>query len=273
MEVVHHTLCRQGGGIVQGAACGSSSCGRRVTGGSLTGAQRAHESLHRTKRAKRKNRTCYFCFWHKSCPMRRPHQKGCTQGCETLSLPDMYISPYTHARLPLDAEHGPIRNDQGETEDRDWAEEPPAEAPPADEPSSEPTGCAEAWGDFVFELNGSLQVGNVFVFYPDANFAANTACGAAAHRDKQKRRQYRCQGSTGYLFVPLEQLTIGTYGRLGKPKMRLLDDVGQLAGDWGQGLFAKQQFVQGTVPYAALLQSLCGSNAAPLCGTPIDRCF
>jgi hypothetical protein len=35
------------------------------------------------------------------------------------------------------------------------------------------------------------------------------------------------------------------YGRSSEPLMRWLGDVGQLAADWGQGLFIKRQFVQG----------------------------
>jgi hypothetical protein len=75
---------------------------------------------------------------------------------------------------------------------------------------------------------------------PAPSAAANTAGAAAPHRDEQTGCQYQRQGSTGYSFLTLE-----TYGRLGKPLMRLLGDVGQLAADWGQGLFTKQQFVRG----------------------------
>jgi hypothetical protein len=49
-----------------------------------------------------------------------------------------------------------------------------------------------------------------------------TAGAAAAHGNEKKRRQYRRQGSTGYLFVPL---TLETSGRLGKPLMRLLGSM------------------------------------------------
>jgi hypothetical protein len=87
-----------------------------------------------------------------------------------------------------------------------------------------------------------LQVGDVSAIHPGASTsrhaAASTAGAAAAHREEQKRRQYRRQRSTEYLFVPL---TLETHGRLGKPLMRLLGDAGQLAADWGKGLFTKQQ--------------------------------
>jgi hypothetical protein len=85
------------------------------------------------------------------------------------------------------------------------AEEPPLEAPSAVQaaaaaPLTEPAGRAKARGDVLFELNGSLQVGDVSVIHPGASSfrraAANSAGAAAAHRDEQKRRQYRRQGST-----------------------------------------------------------------------------
>jgi hypothetical protein len=41
--------------------------------------------------------------------------------------------------------------------------------------------------------------------------------------------------------------------------MRLLGDVGQLAADWGQGLFTKQHFVQGVL--RELSGCLCRYNA------------
>jgi hypothetical protein len=65
---------------------------------------------------------------------------------------------------------------------------------------------AEAQGDVLFELNGSLQVGDVSVIHPGASTfrraAAKTAGGAAAHHSKQKRCQYGRQGFTGYVAVP-----------------------------------------------------------------------
>jgi hypothetical protein len=131
---------------------------------------------------------------------------------------------------------------------------------PAAAPSTAPAGRTEARGDVLFELNGTLRVGDVSVIHPGASSfrraAANSAGAAAALRDEQKRRQYRLQGSTGYLFVPL---TLETYGRLGKPLMSLLGDVGQLAADRGQGLFTKQQFVQGVL--RELSVCLCRYNA------------
>jgi hypothetical protein len=71
-------------------------------------------------------------------------------------------------------------------EDRDAAEEPPAEEPPAG-----PAG-PEARGDPLFELSGSLQVGDVSIIHPDTSAlrhaGANTDGAAVAHRDEQKRR-------------------------------------------------------------------------------------
>jgi hypothetical protein len=69
------------------------------------------------------------------------------------------------------------------------------------EPPAEPADRAKVRGDVPFELNGSLQVGDVPVIHPVASTfcraAANTAGAAAAHRGMQKRRQYRLQGSAG----------------------------------------------------------------------------
>jgi hypothetical protein len=101
------------------------------------------------------------------------------------------------------------------------AEEPPLEAPPvvqvlAAASVAEPAGRTEARGDVLFELNGSVQVGDVSVIHPGTSSfrraAAHSAGAAAAHRNEQKRHHYRRQGSTGYLFVPL---TLETYSRLG----------------------------------------------------------
>jgi hypothetical protein len=118
--------------------------------------------------------------------------------------------------------------------------------PPAEEPPAESTARAEPRGDVLFEINGSLQVGDISAIHPGARkfrrAAANTAGAAVAYVNEQKRRQHRRQGPTRYLFVPL---TLETYGRLGKPLMRLLGDVGQLAPDRGQGLFTKQELVRG----------------------------
>jgi hypothetical protein len=88
-----------------------------------------------------------------------------------------------------------------------------------------------------------LQVGDVSVIHPGTSTfhrtAANTAGATLAHHDKQKRWQYRRQGSMGCLFVPP---TLEKYSRSGKPLMPLLANVGQLAADRGQGLFTKQRF-------------------------------
>jgi hypothetical protein len=94
-----------------------------------------------------------------------------------------------------------------------------------------------------------LQVGDVSIIHLGAGFfrpaAASMAGAAAAQRNEQKLRfQYKRQGSTGYLFVPL---TLETYGRLGEPLMRPLGDVGEQGAERGQGLFTKQQFVQGVL--------------------------
>jgi hypothetical protein len=67
------------------------------------------------------------------------------------------------------------------------------------------------------------------------------AGAAAVPRNEQKLRQYRRQGSTGYLLVPL---TLERYGHLGKHLMRLLGDAGASAAERGQR-FTKQQFIQG----------------------------
>jgi hypothetical protein len=84
-----------------------------------------------------------------------------------------------------------------------------------------------------------LQVGDVSIIHPGASSsrrtAASTAGTAAAQRDEQKR--------------------------LGKLLMRLLGDLGEhvQAAESGQGLFTKQQFVQGAL--WELTVCLCRYNA------------
>jgi hypothetical protein len=63
----------------------------------------------------------------------------------------------------------------------------------------------------------------------------------------------------GSAWSALVTLTLETCGRLGKPLIQLLGDVGNKAAEQGQGLVTKQKFVQGKVLEISLC--LCHYNA------------
>jgi hypothetical protein len=54
-------------------------------------------------------------------------------------------------------------------------------------------------------------------------------------------------------------LPVESFGRLGKPMMRLISDIGNLAVSRGDGLFSKEQCVSGAL--RKLSASLCKTNA------------
>jgi hypothetical protein len=60
----------------------------------------------------------------------------------------------------------------------------------------------------------------------------------------------------GYEFVPT---TLEIHGRLGKPLLQLLGDVGARAAEYGQGPFTEQHFVKGVLQELSVC--LCGYNA------------
>jgi hypothetical protein len=86
-----------------------------------------------------------------------------------------------------------------------------------------PTG---ARGDLLFSLEGQQCVGGVSVIHPGAStycaVAAKTDGGAATRWDADKTALNRGYGVGCYRFVPL---TVETFGRLGKPLMKLITDV------------------------------------------------
>jgi hypothetical protein len=85
-------------------------------------------------------------------------------------------------------------------------------------------GRAEARRDVLFELDGTLQVGDLSIVYPGAHTfrqaAARTVGAAADVCEKHHQGSMRC------LSVPL---TLEAYGRLGKSLLQLLGDVGAQA--------------------------------------------
>jgi hypothetical protein len=119
---------------------------------------------------------------------------------------------------------------------------------------------AEARGDILYVLTNELQVGDVSVVHPGAALyrraAAATPGAAAAQRDAEKRAQYRQDEWDAYRSTPL---SVETFGRLGKPMMRLFSDIGNLAVSSSDGLFTKEQFVSGVL--RELSVSLCKTNA------------
>jgi hypothetical protein len=117
-----------------------------------------------------------------------------------------------------------------------------------------------ARGDILFVLDAELCVADVSIIHPGASTyrqaAAATAGAAAAIRDTAKRAQYRTGELSAYRFVPL---SAETFGRLGKPFMALLSQLGDLAVTRGDGLLSKEQFVSGVI--RELSVSLCKTNA------------
>jgi hypothetical protein len=109
-------------------------------------------------------------------------------------------------------------------------------------------------------LNNELCVGDVSIIHPSAasyrRAAAATGGAVAASREAQK--QPRCHDSelTGYHFGPL---SAETHGRLGKPFMTLISDLGDLAVGRGEGTFTKGQFISGLLREISV--HLCRFNA------------
>jgi hypothetical protein len=86
--------------------------------------------------------------------------------------------------------------------------------------------------------------------------AAQTDGAAAARRDAEKTTQYRGHGPGCYHFVPM---TVETYGRLGKPLMKLIIDVWASAAQQGDNTFTRDQFITSTL--CELSICLCRRNA------------
>jgi hypothetical protein len=121
-----------------------------------------------------------------------------------------------------------------------------------------PTG---ARGDLLFSLEGQQCAGDVFVIHPGAStycaVASKTDGGTAARRDAAKTSLYRGYGAGCYHFVPL---TVETFGRLGKPLMKLITDVSDQAIQHGNGTFTREKFATGVL--RELSVCLCRRNAS-----------
>jgi hypothetical protein len=121
-----------------------------------------------------------------------------------------------------------------------------------------PTGARR---DLLFSLEGQQCVGDVSVIHPGAStycaVAAKTDGGAATRQDADETALYRGYGAGCYRFVPL---TVETFGRLGKPLMKLITDVSDQATQHGNGAFTREQFVTGVL--RELSVCLCRCNAS-----------
>jgi hypothetical protein len=114
-----------------------------------------------------------------------------------------------------------------------WTKEPRLPVLHSQGPSSaRPPAGARA--NLLFSLEGEQWVGDVSIIHPGAATyraaTAQTDGGAAARRGVEKTSQYWRYGPGCYHVVPL---TVETYGRLGKPLMKLITDVGASRGQQG----------------------------------------
>jgi hypothetical protein len=91
-----------------------------------------------------------------------------------------------------------------------------------------------AYGDVLAMQPRRLTVADVSVTHPGADTYVKTdavAAGAAAKaRDAQKFAHYRRAGSTVYHMVPL---THESYGRMGQPASKFLNELANLASSTG----------------------------------------
>jgi hypothetical protein len=127
-----------------------------------------------------------------------------------------------------------------------------------------------------------LTVADVSVTHPGADTyvraAATTAGSAAKARDAQKFAHYRRAGSAVYRMVPLTQ---ESYGRMGQPASKFLNELAELASS--TGAVEKSRFVESALQelsialcrgthrvvaaYAALNTRITGSALIP--GLPV----
>jgi hypothetical protein len=91
-----------------------------------------------------------------------------------------------------------------------------------------------------------ITVADISVFHPLSVYtlspAAAEAGAAASRRDQQKRNAYARVEHNGYGCVPC---SVESYGRLGKPVVKLLHDLGDEAG--GPGGATRASFVAGSL--------------------------
>jgi hypothetical protein len=99
------------------------------------------------------------------------------------------------------------------------------------------------FGDILAMLPRRLTVADVSVIHPGADTyvraAASTAGSAAKTRDAQKYAKYNRAGSAVYRMVPLSH---ESYGRLGQPASKFLNELANLASS--SGAEEKSRFVE-----------------------------
>jgi hypothetical protein len=104
----------------------------------------------------------------------------------------------------------------------------------------------EASGDILLALESGMSVVDVSITHPSgvANRAAATTDGAAAaRRNREKRRTYGQLEPNGYPFIPF---SVETYGRLGKPAISFLEQLGLEAKEAGRKV-SKSGFVASAI--------------------------
>jgi hypothetical protein len=105
----------------------------------------------------------------------------------------------------------------------------------------------EARGDILLALESGMSVVDVSITHPSgvANraAAATTDGTAAARRDREKRRTYGQLEPNGYPFIPF---SVETYGRLGKPAISFLGQLGLKAKEAGRKV-GKSGFVAAAI--------------------------
>ena len=116
----------------------------------------------------------------------------------------------------------------------------------------------ESRGDILLVLDSALTVADVSVVHPCAitymRAGAREEGGAAAVRDAAKRAQYATADPNGYAFTPL---STESFGRLGKPAMKLLSKLAETAG--AGGVRPKDGFVAHALRELSI--GLCKGNA------------
>jgi hypothetical protein len=105
----------------------------------------------------------------------------------------------------------------------------------------------EASGDILLALESGMSVVDVSITHPSGvsnrAAAATTDGAAAARRDREKRRTYGQLEPNGYPFIPF---SVETYGRLGKPAISLLGQLGLEAKEAGRKV-SKSGFVASAI--------------------------
>lgn len=114
-----------------------------------------------------------------------------------------------------------------------------------------------AYGDILAIMPRRLTVADVSVIHPGADTfvgAAAVVAGSAAQvRDAQKYAKYNSAGSAVYRFVPLSH---ESFGRMGAPASRLLNELANCA--CSTGAVEKPRFVESAL--RELSVTLCRGN-------------